>query len=130
MQCVSSYLHFAISGPSTSLKPESADLYPKKKEALIYVVVVRFQIKHHAIDKFRTAILENAATSRHNEPGCHPFEVCATPDRRDEIYLDDVYSTRTAFEAQLASPRFTAVDALVAPMIVARDVRTYIRVHP
>ena len=102
----------------------------KKKQTLINVGIANLQIKHHAIVDFRTAILENAATSRHNKLGCHQFDVCATPDRQDEIYLYKVYSPRAAFEAHLASPHFAAVDALVAPMIVAKDVGTDTRVHP
>lgn len=96
----------------------------------MYAVFVVFQIKHHAIDDFLPAMLENAATSLEKEPACHQFDVCLNPDRRDEIYLYELYTNRAAFEAHLESAHFKSFDAHVAPMIAAKSLRTLTRVSP
>jgi quinol monooxygenase YgiN len=95
----------------------------------MYAVVVSFQIKHHAIADFRAAVLENAVTSLASEPECRQFEVCANPERQDEIFLYELYTDRAAFDAHLASAHFKSFDALTELMIAAKDVRIYERLN-
>ena len=72
-----------------------------------------------------TAMIANARTSLAEEPGCHQFDVCTDPARPDEVFLYERYTDRAAFDDHLASAHFKAFDARVAPMIAAKEVRTY-----
>ena len=96
----------------------------------MYAVVVTFQIKQGQMPAFLPLMQENAATSRTQEAGCHRFDVCTDPERPDEVFLYELYSDRTAFDAHLGSAHFKNFDAKVAPMIGTKDVRTYQDVSP
>ena len=45
-----------------------------------YAVVVTFRAKPEHRAAFREAMLENAAASRTDEPGCRQFDVCESAD--------------------------------------------------
>ena len=91
----------------------------------MFAVVVTFRIEAGAMDSFLPAMIANARTSLAEEPGCHQFDVCTDPARPDEVFLYERYTDRAAFDDHLASAHFKAFDARVAPMIAAKEVRTY-----
>lgn len=94
----------------------------------MYAVVVTFEIKEGRFGAFMDAVLQNAQTSRADEPGCRRFVVCTDPDHPTEVFLYELYTDRAAFEAHLASEHFVAFNAHVAEMIASKDVRTYAEV--
>ncbi|MFQ6553077.1 putative quinol monooxygenase [Aestuariibius insulae] len=94
----------------------------------MYAVVVTFQIKAGQIEAFMPAMLQNARTSLTQEPGCHRFDICTDPGRANEVFLYELYTDRSAFEAHLASAYFKTFDAHVAEMIERKDIRTYAEV--
>lgn len=94
----------------------------------MYAVVVTFQVEPAQMDSFLPLMTRNAATSLAREPGCLRFDVCTDPDRAGEVFLYELYANRAAFDAHLASDHFKAFDGQVAPMIAAKDVRTYTQV--
>lgn len=96
----------------------------------MFAVFETVQIKHHAIDDFLPAVLQNAKQTLEGDPNCHQFDVCLNPDRRDEIYLYELYTNRVAFDAHLDSHTFKIFSAYVDPMIAAKTVRTLTRVYP
>ena len=96
----------------------------------MYAVFVMFQIKHHAIDDFLPAILENAARCLESDPECHQYDVCLHPDRRDEVYLYALFTSRAAFEAHGESNSAKIFDGYVAPMIAAKSERALTRISP
>lgn len=91
----------------------------------MYAVVVTFQIKPASMAAFLPLMLENARTSRAQEPDCHRFDVCTDTTRPDEVFLYELYTDRTAFEAHLASAHFKAFDSAVADMVADKDVRFF-----
>jgi len=95
-----------------------------------YVVTVGFVVKAAHVEDFRTAMIENARTSRADEPGCRQFDVCIDPARPNAVFLYERYDDRAAFEAHLASTHFKTFDALVAPWLEGKTVATYLRVDP
>ena len=94
----------------------------------MYAVVVTFEIKEGRFGAFMDAMLQNAQTSRAEEPGCIRFDVCTDPSRPTEVFLYELYTDRAAFEAHLASDHFKGFDAQVAGMIATKDVWTYAEV--
>jgi (4S)-4-hydroxy-5-phosphonooxypentane-2,3-dione isomerase len=94
----------------------------------MHVIVVDFKIKPERLAEFMPLMLENASTSRDTEPGCRVFDVCVDPKKETSVFLYEVYDDRSAFDAHLASAHFKRFDAAVAPMLVAKNVRTLKRV--
>ena len=95
-----------------------------------FVVTVEFVVKPEFVDDFTAAMIENASTSRRNEPGCRQFDVCVLPSDRATIFLYEIYDDRAAFDAHLAMPHFKAFDAKVAPWVATKTVRLYERIDP
>ena len=94
----------------------------------MFAVIVTFTLKPGAMQAFMPLITENAATSLRVEPGCHQFDVATDPARPDDVFLYELYTDASAFEAHLATEHFIAFDAAVAEHIAAKDVKTYSRV--
>ena len=94
----------------------------------MFAVVVTFRVAEGAMAAFLPAMTENARASLANEPGCHRFDVCTDPTRPGEVFLYELYTDRSAFDAHLASDHFKVFDARVADMIAAKEVRTYTEV--
>ena len=90
----------------------------------MHVIVVDFKIKPERLAEFMPLMLENASASRDTEPGCRVFDVCVDPKKETSVFLYEVYDDRPAFDAHLASAHFKRFDAAVAPMLVAKNVRT------
>ncbi len=95
----------------------------------MYIVTVMFHLKSRHTDEFRARIVDNARTSRMQEPGCLQFDVCADEMHKDRIFLYEVYADLAAFNAHLASAHYKAFEKEVAPWISAKDVRTFERLH-
>ncbi|MEM1301676.1 MAG: putative quinol monooxygenase [Pseudomonadota bacterium] len=91
----------------------------------MFAVVVRFQLRADAIDRFLPLMLKNAQISKTDEPGCHQFDVLTDPARPDEVFLYELYTDKAAFDAHLASAHFKAFDAAVTDMIADKGIRTY-----
>ena len=95
----------------------------------MYAVVVTFRIQPGAMAGFLPLMHANAATSLADEPLCHRFDVCTNPSRPDEVFLYELYEDAAAFQTHLDSAHFKAFDALVAPMLDGKHVRTYAQVQ-
>jgi quinol monooxygenase YgiN len=91
-----------------------------------YAVIVTFAVQPPYRKAFRDAILENASASRTLEPGCSVFDVCESEDG-SEVYLYEIYDSEAAFREHLATDHFRRFDALVAPWVVDKRVKTYHR---
>lgn len=91
----------------------------------MFAVVVTFQIAEGAMAAFLPAMTENAKTSLAQEAGCHRFDVCTDADRPNEVFLYELYTDRAAFDAHLASAHFKSFGEQAAPLVTAKDVRTY-----
>ena len=91
----------------------------------MYAVCVTFEIKAGRMSDFLPLMQENARTSRLVEDGCHQFEVATDPDRRNAVFLYEIYSDRAAFDEHLASPHFQAFDAATSDMIASKAVATW-----
>jgi quinol monooxygenase YgiN len=91
----------------------------------MYVLVVTIDIKAGFKERFVEAILEDARGSVTNEPGCVRFDVIQDEERPDRIYLYEVYTSKTAFDAHTQTPHFlrwrdTVKDWFASPPIVGK----------
>ncbi|GAB5446785.1 putative quinol monooxygenase [Gymnodinialimonas sp.] len=96
----------------------------------MYAVVVTFTLKAGRMEIFLPPMLDNAATSLRDEDGCHRFDVCTDPERPDEVFLYELYTDRSAFDAHLQSSHFLAFDAIAGPMVASKSIVTYAQVNP
>ncbi len=91
----------------------------------MFVVTVRFEVTKDALEDFLPLILENARSSLSEEPGCHRFDVCQSPDAPNEVFLYELYENEAAFEAHRKMPHFEKFSATAEPMIVSKSAQTY-----
>jgi autoinducer 2-degrading protein len=89
-----------------------------------FVVTVVFRPRPEFRAQFREAMLENAAASRTQEPGCRLFDVCESADGA-EIFLYEIYDDEAAFKAHLASDHFKRFNATVTPWVADKRILNY-----
>ena len=99
------------------------------EETAIFAVVVTFTLNPGKHDAFMPLMLENAATSLRDEPGCHQFDVATDPSRPNEVFLYELYTDGAAFSEHLAASHFKSFDERTRDMILSKDVRTYEKVR-
>ena len=87
-----------------------------------FVIIVDFRLKPGTYDRFRALIVENAAASVRDEPGCRRFDVVVPEGESDRILLYEIYDDAAAFAAHLATPHFASFDAASAPLVAAKTV--------
>ena len=98
--------------------------------AAMLVVVVEFEVRPDARDRFLELVVENAAASLRIEPGCRQFDVCVDPDAPATVLLYEIYDNRLAFDRHLTLPHFLAFDAAARSLVLAKRVRLLDRVTP
>jgi len=96
----------------------------------MYAVVVEFRIHSAYVQAFRQAIVENARLSMETEVGCHQFDVCCDPADPALFLLYEIYDDEAAFKAHLQSTHFLGMNALTAPWVESKSVKTMARVQP
>ena len=87
-----------------------------------FAVVVTIKLEPGIADDFRAIILENAAASKRDEPGCHRFDVLVTEDDGDTFIFYEEYTDEAAFEAHRASPHFNKYWHATESMIADRSI--------
>ena len=87
-----------------------------------FVIIVDFRLKPGTYDRFRALIVENAAASVRDEPGCRRFDVVVPEGEADRIVLYEIYDDAAAFDAHLKTPHFASFDAACAPLVAGRKV--------
>jgi len=90
----------------------------------MYVVTVEFTIDLACWDDFIPLMLENAARSRNDEPGCSQFDVCTDAMRPGLVFLYELYDDAAAFDAHLAATHYqsfaVATQAMVKERVIGR----------
>lgn len=87
------------------------------------VILVEFELHEGKEPEFRNLVLENAAASLRDEPGCRQFDVL-TPEAGpgDRITLYEIYDDAAAFDAHLATPHFATFNEATAPLVATKTV--------
>lgn len=84
----------------------------------MYSVTVVFDLVSEAVDRFLERVRLQGRESLQREPGCSVFDVWTDTERRDRVFLYEVYKDRAAFDVHLRSTHFAAFD---------RDVRNWVK---
>jgi len=87
-----------------------------------YINAVELDIVPAEYEKFKLAVLENAAASV-NEPGCRQFDVLFEESDPHHVFLYEVYDDVTALEAHRTTPHFKSYAETTASMIAKRVAR-------
>jgi quinol monooxygenase YgiN len=95
----------------------------------MFCVTVHFTLRPAHADAFAAAVLDNAARSLADEPGCRVFDVVRDASGL-QIFLYELYDDEPAFQAHLSTPHFRAFDAQVAPWVADKQVRSWTRLGP
>ena len=93
----------------------------------MYVITVTFNIKPTHRSEFMTAMLENAKSSLEKEEGCHQFDVCTELEKPNIIFLYELYTDKSAFDAHLASAHFNEFNDKTANWLDSKEVRAFER---
>ncbi|TCL08382.1 quinol monooxygenase YgiN [Shimia isoporae] len=91
----------------------------------MFVVCVTFGVKQGAMDQFMPLMLAQAKNSLTREPECFRFDVCSGGSSDNEVFLYEIYASKAAFQAHLASEHFIEFDAAVSDLIAEKSVSTY-----
>ena len=87
------------------------------------VILVDFAVVPEARDAFRRLVLENAAASLRDEPGCRQFDVLEPEgEGGGRIVLYEIYDDAAAFDAHLATPHYAKFAAETEPMVSRKTV--------
>jgi (4S)-4-hydroxy-5-phosphonooxypentane-2,3-dione isomerase len=87
-----------------------------------YINAVELDIVPAEYDKFKTAVMENAAASV-KEPGCRQFDVLFEDSDPHHVFLYEVYDDATALDAHRATAHFKKYWETTVPMIAKRVAR-------
>ena len=81
----------------------------------MFALFVTVKIKPGHRDEFIEATMGDAIGSNNDEPGCLRFDVHASNDDPNTVYLYEVYKDREAWEVAHARPRITPNGARPSP---------------
>jgi len=87
-----------------------------------YVNAVELDIVPAEFEKFKVAVLDNAAASV-TEPGCRQFDVLFEESDPHHVFLYEVYDDVAALEAHRTTPHFRRYAETTAAMIAKRVAR-------
>ena len=88
----------------------------------MFAILVEFVLTPDCDAAFERLVVQNAATSLREEPGCRVFDVCRPAQRLCTIVLYEIYDSAAAFEAHLRSPHYQAFERDTRPMVAAKTV--------
>ena len=96
----------------------------------MYVITVLFSTSPEHASEFLQAMVANARTSVAEEPGCRQFDVCVSDRNSNDVFLYEVYDSKAAFDAHLASAHFRQFSESTAAWITAKDIQAFERAYP
>jgi (4S)-4-hydroxy-5-phosphonooxypentane-2,3-dione isomerase len=88
------------------------------------VILAEFELHPGQEPEFRRLVMENAAASLRDEPGCSQFDVL-TPEGGpgQNIVLYEIYDDAAAFDSHLATTHFVKFNQATASLIARKTVR-------
>ncbi len=91
-----------------------------------FSIVVRFDLREGARDRFLQLVRANAAASVRDEPGCRRFDVLLPRDGDPScVALYEIYDDRAAFEAHMRTPHFLAFRDAVRDLVARQTVEEW-----
>ena len=96
----------------------------------MFVVAVTFEIEPGQEERFTDLVRVQAHNSLSREAACHQFDVCVDPQHKNKIFLYELYTDETAFNAHLNSDHFKQFDADCTGLIASKSVSKLTRIYP
>ena len=96
----------------------------------MYVITVLFSIRSEHTAAFMQAMIANARTSVAEESGCRQFDVCISERDPNDVFLYEVYDSKAAFDAHLASAHFRQFNESTAAWVTAKVINAFERAYP
>ncbi len=91
-----------------------------------FIIWVVFDIKPGAFAAFQEQIVQNAAASLRDEPGCQQFDVLLAEDgSQDQVSLYEIYDDEAAFEAHKRTPHYADFMAAIPDLVSGQQVTRY-----
>jgi quinol monooxygenase YgiN len=94
-----------------------------------HTLAITLTCRDGAAETFRRTLSEITPPSR-DEPGSLAFVTHQSPEDPNMFFVYESYVDEQAYEAHLASPAFKRVEEELFPLVVERDVRTYVPIEP
>ena len=95
----------------------------------MFVVVVEFTVQTEFIDRFLERVMQQARDSLKLEVDCHVFDVCICTERENLVFLYEVYTDKTAFDAHLESAHFRDFSDAVQEWVSDKQLSTFERLQ-
>jgi quinol monooxygenase YgiN len=96
----------------------------------MYIITVLFSINPEHITAFLQSVAANARTSVAEESGCKQFDVCVSASHSNDVFLYEVYASKAAFDAHLASAHFHQFSESTAAWVVTKVINVFERTYP
>ena len=93
----------------------------------MYVITVNFEIYPEVINLFKKRVLKQAKDSLKNEKNCLIFDVFLNSERKDEIFLYEVYKTKIDFQAHLSTKHYLSFEKDVKDWIKKKTINKFIK---
>ena len=91
----------------------------------MYVVTVLFEISEGHVEAFRDAVVQQARNSLEREADCRRFDVCVDPADPQRVFLYEIYTDKSAFDAHLQTWHFRSFDHQVKQWLVSKKVMVW-----
>ncbi|PSJ43942.1 antibiotic biosynthesis monooxygenase [Zobellella taiwanensis] len=88
----------------------------------MYSIIVKTRLKPGTAQAFLDAMLQNAAASVRDEPGCHTFDVLQDRADPELFWLYEIYQDEAALAAHKETPHYQASRAVVNELIAEQSV--------
>lgn len=89
------------------------------------IVTVNFKAKADKIEEFHEAILDQAQSSRRDEPGCLRFDVAVQPEDPSRFFVYEIYDNEAAFEEHKNSAHSARTRVAVANLLEERELTVW-----
>jgi len=96
----------------------------------VYVVTVLFSIKPENTSTFLEVVTANARSSVAEETGCRQFDVCISGRDSNDVFLYEVYDSKTAFDEHLASSHYRQFNESTTSWVTSKVVHVFERTFP
>ena len=95
----------------------------------MFVVVVEFTVRVEFIECFLARVRQQAQDSLELEVNCHVFDINICFKNRNRVFLYEVYTDKTAFDAHLASAHFHDFNIAVQEWVSDKQLATFERLQ-
>jgi (4S)-4-hydroxy-5-phosphonooxypentane-2,3-dione isomerase len=88
----------------------------------MYCIIVKTQLHPGTADQFLPVMLENAAASVRDEPGCLVFDVLQDQQSTDTFFLYEIYQSPDALQQHKQTPHYKKSRELITDLIADQSV--------